>query len=358
MKSGPRQFQPRSSLGRVFAITVGLIVCTQLAPAQQNSNLQLGVRSEGKPLAGAQIALLSENGRVNFPPTDVNGNVAAALNPAGIVDEYVEVWVEQCGTQSPQLYFLGPGGILPEPARCPRHRAGFFILRGEGPWQVTTDVALLTVNTAGSNPLLPETMQGQQVSSEHRIWFQGSGGAGFNLFPGATDNCLAIARLEPGAKCTVEKSTAAVLANGSVNWSMLGAEGGFWRASPSQLTSSATLGGVPSSLVSTFEARGFYVAGALRLPAFAHLQFSPKAGVTFWHADLNQKESAASGAPTVSASTVTGTSPFLGGAVDVMASSHIGIGADYVYLRLRNEPVVSQDHHLVTFHLTVRFGAK
>jgi hypothetical protein len=118
------------------------------------------------------------------------------------------------------------------------------------------------------------------------------------------------------------------------------------------------LSGVPSTLVSSAETRGFYAAGVVHLPPLAHLQISPKGGVTFWHMDLNQTQTTGGGTPVATTSTITGTSPFLGTAVDIMLSDHFGLGADYLYLRLRNEPVVVQDHHVVTFHLTLRFGAK
>ncbi len=342
----------------VWALTLGLIAGTHSVSAQpQQGTLTLTVQSEGVPVRGAKTALLIGSNAMNFPVTDATGGTSAMIKTEELVNEYAEVWVDQCGNEAPQIYLLAKKAKPPEvQAGCLRHTAGFFILRGDGPWQVTTDVKLLTVRISGPLPPMPPSAPEEKVTGEHHLWWQPSLGAGLNFFPGISDSCAAVIAIEPGATCSAGDKTVGFLVNLSMNYSIVGAEGGYWRATENRLSSSAVLNGTPSTLVSTYDPLGFYVAGVVHLPASRHLSFEPKAGATFWRVDLTQRQTVGSGAPSSTSQTLTGTSPFLGGSVETMISDQVGVGADYVYLRLRQQPVLNQDNHMLFFHLVFRFG--
>ena len=72
-------------------------------------------------------------------------------------------------------------------------------------------------------------------------------GAGVNFTPGVSDSCSTVLALEPGATCAATLRTLDLLANASVNWSIVGGEGGFWRASATDLTADAVLPGLSGS---------------------------------------------------------------------------------------------------------------
>ncbi len=355
MYSCPHRLQPIRIGCRPALFLILSLFLVLVAEAQQGT-LTLTVHAEGKPVTGARIAFHGKGDKFDFPPTDPSGRSHMSVNVSDVKDEYVEVWAEQCGRQSSQVFLVGPGSKPPaETTDCLRHKAGFFILRGEGPWQVTTDVALLTVTTAGPVPVLPPSSPAdEEVTEPATVWFQGGFGAGMNLFPRASDNCQAIIQVEPSATCAVNDHTFAFLANGSVHISIFAIEGGFWHAAENKLTAATPAPGGSTTLISTYQPMGGYAAGGVRLPV-GRFSMTPKGGVTFWRVELKQSQSPGG---TSSSDTVTGTSPFLGGSVETMITNHFGVGADYVYLRLRHLPTITQDNHLVLGHVIVRFGRK
>ncbi len=344
---------------RAWALILGFMAGAHAASAQpqQQGTLKLTVESEGAPVGGAKIALLVGSKAMNFPVSDASGISSALINVQDLVDEYAEVRVDQCPNEPAQLYLLAKKANPPEvPSGCLRHTAGFFILRGDGPWQVTTDVKLLTVRVAGPLPPMPPSSPEEKVSGEHHLWGEGSVGVGLNFFPGISDSCKTIIALEPGATCSAGDKTLDFLVNASVDYSIVGAEVGYWRATQNELTSHATLNGTPSTLWSTYDPLGFYIAGIAHLNPSRHLSFVPKAGLTFWRVDITTDQTAGTGPTSSSSQTSTGTSPFLGGSVDFMLTDHVGLGADYVYLRLRQKPTLNQDNHMLFFHVLLRFG--
>src|SRR5512146_512953 len=118
----------------VCALVGLMMMCAQLGAAQaQQGTLTLAVQSKGKPVSGAQIAFRTSGDKLDFPPTDASGNSHMLVKVSDVKDEYVEVWAEQCGNRPAQVFLIGPGSKPPaETTDCLRHKAGFFILRGEG----------------------------------------------------------------------------------------------------------------------------------------------------------------------------------------------------------------------------------
>ena len=344
---------------RACTLILGLMAGAPFAGAQpQEGTLKVSVQREGQPVPGARISLLSGGAPVRLPPTGPAGNSSAAVSTGRLVDEYAEVWVEQCPQQAAQVY-LAVNRVQPPKQReaaCLRHKAGFFIARGDGPWQITVDVALLTVRAEGPLPDIPPSSPNEKVSGESRIWGQASFGAGMNFTPGVADSCANVIAVERGATCATNNRATDLLANASVNWSIIGGEGGFWRASATDFTANATLNGTASQLMSSFQPLGVYGAGVVHLPLTRRLSVTPKAGATYWRVDLTQQQTLASGTPSSVNSTLTGVSPLLGASVDAMLFGHFGVGADYVFVPLRQKPLLSQDNHMVFFHVLLRFG--
>ncbi len=339
-------------------LILGLVAGAHFAAAQQQGTLNVVVEREGRPVPSARIALLSGGRGANFPVTGPTGESSGLVRVDEIVDEYSEVWVEEC-PNAPVQIFVAVSRVQPPktPASdCLRHKAGFFIARGDGPWQITVDTALLTVRTVGPLPNIPSSSPDEQVSGESRVWAQSSFGAGVNFLPNIANSCAQVVAVEPDAACSATNRTLDLLANASVNWSILGGEGGFWRAGPTDLVANATLNGTPSRLVSSFQPLGFYGAGVVHLPVSQRISVTPKAGVTYWRVSLTQHQTVGSRAATSTSSTLTGFSPFLGASADIMLFNHFGVGADYIFQRLRKLPVLDQDNHMFFAHVLLRFG--
>jgi hypothetical protein len=308
-----------------FAAMATFLMAAALAAAQ-GSGPTLRFTKGGKPDVNAQLNFVFKTGPKGTTATGSDGAASIPRNILTANKPHTHMNVYQCPDGTLYAVEDGAEGRIPCPEKKRRKLGGFY-LDDSGTIEINEDLGTPVVSLP-QNPL---------------VSFQVGGGVGFKNLGGTSGQQAAFRQAFPGSTFSTSANTFAGEVGTSMNIGPLVVASNLWRASANTSNGSGPLqGGGTDTAEIIQQFQGISVTGGGRIPLGSKASFIVHGGGNFWHANIDTKETVASGTTSTTVANsrgVDGRGWMAGAALQVKVSRRWSVVMRYDYLPMANGPV-------------------